>query len=167
MKEHYTSGFVYTVETVNRKTGEVVEQEVVHNIMPEQGRNHMLNVTLNGMPQTQDWYLLPYGNDYEPQDSDTAATLPTTAGELTNYAGSTRVRINTASAVGGVVSNDANRAEFDFDAEVTVRGLALVSVPNKGSPLGTLLSAVRLSSPKTPDPEFTLRVLAVIDLQSA
>ena len=68
MKEHYTSGFVYTVETVNRKTGEVVEQEVVHNIMPEQGRNHMLDVALNGMTQTQNWYLLPSGNDYETQE---------------------------------------------------------------------------------------------------
>ena len=124
MKEHYTPGFVYTVETVNRKTGEVVEQEVVHNIMPEQGRNHMLNVTLNGMTQTQDWYLLPYGNDYEPQDSDTAATLPTTAGELTNYAGSTRVRINTPPVVISMISSSS----FTSLAATTVPLRSLVAI---------------------------------------
>jgi hypothetical protein len=102
-----------------------------------------------------------------PQDTDTAATFIGLAGELTNYTGSTRIAINTAAASGGVVSNSANRAEFEFDAETTIRGLALISTPSKGAASGILLSAVRLASPKTPDPDFLLRVLAVIDLQSA
>lgn len=167
MNELQKAGFSYTIETVNRRTGEVVERETAHNLMPVQGRNYALDVLLNGATQVSSWYLLPYGADYTPQDNDTAATFPGLAGELTNYAGSTRVAINPSPASGGVVSNESNRAELEFDAETTVRGLALVSGLNKGSTSGVLLSAVRLASPKTPDPEFVLRVLAIIDLQSA
>lgn len=167
VNETTKSGFTYTVETVRRKTGVVVERETIHNIMPAQGRNHALDVLLNGATPVTAWYLVPYGNDYTPQDTDTAATFIGLAGELTNYTGSTRIAINTAAASGGVVSNSANRAEFEFDAETTIRGLALISTPSKGAASGILLSAVRLASPKTPDPDFLLRVLAVIDLQSA
>ncbi|HNN43782.1 MAG TPA: hypothetical protein PKL10_15905, partial [Nitrospira sp.] len=167
VNETTKSGFTYTVETVRRKTGVVVERETIHNIMPAQGRNHALDVLLNGATPVTAWYLVPYGNDYAPQDTDTAATFIGLAGELTNYTGSTRIAINTAAASGGVVSNSANRAEFEFDAETTIRGLALISTPSKGAASGILLSAVRLASPKTPDPDFLLRVLAVIDLQSA
>ena len=161
------AGFIYTVETVDRHTGQVVSRELARNLMPAQGRNHALDVLMNGASQISSWYLIPYGNDYTPQDSDTATTFVGLAGELTNYAGSNRIAIHTTPASGGTVTNAANRAEFEFDAETTVRGLALISTPSKGAASGILLSAVRLASPKTPDPDFLLRVLAVIDLQSA
>lgn len=167
MKETQKAGFAYTVETVNRRTGEVVSTETVHNVMPEEGRNHVLDVALNGATQVLSWYLLPFGNAYTPQDTDTAATFPALAGELTGYAGATRIEINTATASGGVVDNAANRAEFDFTTDTTVRGMALISTPTKGAASGILLSAVLLASPKTPGPDFIMRVLAIIDLQSA
>ena len=58
------SGFTYTVETVRRKTGEVVERETIHNIMPAQGRNHALDVLLNGAtPVTCLLYTSPSPRD--------------------------------------------------------------------------------------------------------
>ena len=85
------AGFTYTVERVCKRTGEVLDCEVIENLMPELGRNHMLNVVLNGVAPITQWYVLLYGNDYTPKESDSAATFPGLAGELTNYDGSTRV----------------------------------------------------------------------------
>lgn len=66
MNELQKAGFSYTIETVNRRTGEVVERETAHNLMPVQGRNYALDVLLNGATQVSSWYLLPYGADYTP-----------------------------------------------------------------------------------------------------
>lgn len=161
------SGFIYTVELVSARTGEVLEREVVHNLMPLQGRNHMLNVVLNGAAAVTQWYVLPYANDYTPTNTDTAATFPGLAGELTNYEGATRKEFVGSAATGAVVSNVANRAEFSFSSPATVRGGAIVSAAAKGSTSGVLFSAVRFASAKNVDGETILRILAGIELANA
>lgn len=157
-------GFTYTVERVCRKTGEVLDQEVVHNLMPEQGANHVLDVLLNGAVQATAWYILPFGNNYTPQATDTASTFPALAGELTNYSGATRPAFIGGSSSGGSVDNSADLALLEFDAPVSVQGCALISQPTKGGAGGILLSAAKFSSPKTADPDTVLRVLGGIQI---
>ena len=41
------SGVTYTLELVRK--GQVIEREVIHNLMPEQGRNHVVGVTIKGV----------------------------------------------------------------------------------------------------------------------
>lgn len=164
MTEKIQPGFTYTVERVCRKTGEVLDREVVHNLMPKQGANHVLDVLLNGAVQVSTWYILPFGNNYTPQTTDTAATFPTSAGELTNYAGATRAEFNGGPANGGVVDNSADLALLEFDAPVSVQGCALISQPTKGGAGGILLSAAKFSSPKSADAETVLRILGGIEI---
>ena len=161
------AGFTYTVERVCKRTGEVLDCEVIENLMPELGRNHMLNVVLNGVAPVTQWYVLLYGNDYTPKESDSAATFPGLAGELTNYDGSSRVLFDPANAVMGVVSNEANRAEFSFLGDATVRGGAIVSASGKGATSGVLLSAAKFAAPKPADADTILRIRAGIELTNA
>ena len=159
-------GFTYRVEVLNRHTGEVVNSETVHNLMPDVGIHHALDVLLNGASQVTQWYLLPFGNNYTPQPADTAATFPSLAGELTTYAGATRPSIVTGAAAGGTVTNGDNRVELGFPAVTTVQGAAIISTPTKGAAAGILLSAVKFASPKVVDPESILRVLVGIEFAS-
>ena len=165
--EKTRTGFRYTVEAVSKRTGKVIDRFDVHNLMPAEGMDHFLNVLLNAGTQVSNWYILPFGNDYAPQPTDTAATFPALAGELTNYSSPTRIQLLSSPAAGGVSSNAANRAEFEFTSATTVRGAAIISTPTKGAAAGILLSAARFPSPKTADGDTILRVLAGIQLISA
>ena len=159
-------GFTYRLDVLDRHTGEVLSSETVHNLMPETGIHHALDVLLNGASQVTQWYLLPFGDNYTPQPSDTAATFPAFAGEVTTYAGATRPAVVTGAASGGTVTNDANRVELNFPAVTTVQGAALISTPTKGAAAGILLSAVKFPSPKVVDTESVLRVLVGIEFAS-
>ena len=159
-------GFTYRVEVLDRHTGEVVSSETAHNLMPDVGVHHTLDVLMNGAAQVTQWYLLPYGNTYTPQRVDTAATFPTLAGEITTYPGSTRPAIETGAATGGSVTNSSNRVELSFPALTTVQGAAIISTPTKGAAAGILLSAVKFPSPKIVDSDSILRVLVGIEFVS-
>lgn len=160
------AGFVYTVETVNKRTGEVVHASEEHNLMPLEGINHMLDATLIGAGQVTDWYLALYENNYTPSSADVAATFPTLAGEATAYDSAARLTLALASADAGVSSNAANRSEFEFTEERTIQGGFIISTPTKGSTAGILLSAVKFSSPRVVDDEFILRVTAGLRIVS-
>lgn len=159
-------GFTYRLDVVDRRTGEVLSSETIHNLMPETGIHHALDVLLNGASQVVQWYLMPFGNNYTPQPTDTAATFPALAGEITTYVGATRPVVITGAASGGTVTNDSNRVELDFPGGATVQGAAIISTPTKGAAAGILLSAVKFASPKVVDPESILRVLVGIEFAS-
>lgn len=166
MNELAKAGFVYTVETVNKRTGEIVESSEEHNLMPLEGINHMLDVTLIGGGQVTEWYLGLYENDYTPSSADVAATFPTLAGEATAYSAAARLTLALGSADAGVTSNAASRSEFEFTETKTIQGGFIVSTPTKGSTAGVLLSAVKFSSPRVVDDEFILRVTAGLRIVS-
>ena len=159
------AGFVYTIEEI--RDGAVVHTETVHNILPTQGVNHMLDVLAKGGTQVETWYLMLYENDYAPVATDTAATFSTVAGESTAYVNATRHEIVFGNVVGGSLSNVDTRIEVEFTAARTIRGGAIVSTAAKGSTAGILLSAVRFSSPRQVDANTVLRVTAGIQIVSA
>lgn len=165
INETARAGFVYTVEEI--RDGQVVAVDRIHNILPTQGINHMLEVLARGAAQVPTWYLLLYENDYAPSAADTAQTFPMLAGEATAYDHPTRHEIAFGNAANGSLSNAAVRVEVQFNAPRTIRGGGIVSTAAKGSAVGILLSAVRFSSPRQVDASTILRVTAGLQIISA
>ena len=165
MKSVTHIGFEYTIEVIN-KEGEVTDREVVHNLMPIEGMNHLLAVLLLGASQNASWHIGLYDTPYTPVAGDVAATFPTLAGEATGYANSQRMLFEGASPVGGTLDNAANPAEFEFTAENEIHGGFISSSAAKGSTSGVLLSAVRFTTPKSVEPTSILRVTAGFALVS-
>lgn len=159
------SGVTYTLELVRK--GQVIEREVVHNLMPEQGRNHVVGVTIKGVTQVPTWYIGLFEGNYTPVDADTAAGFPAAATECTAYAPSTRVEFNEGTVVAGSADNTANRAEFTFTSAKTVYGAFMASGQAKGAVTGTLLSAARFATAKSVQVDDVLRVTASLSIVSA
>lgn len=166
MKTHLQAGFEYLVEIVD-KDGVVRDRETVHNLMPVDGLNHMIGATLKGTAQVTSWFVGLYEGNYTPTPLDTAASFPTSATECTAYTETTRQALTLGAVSGGAADNSASRAEFTFSADKTVYGGFVASSSAKGATSGTLLSAVRFSSPKTISAGSTLRVTAGFVLVSA
>lgn len=159
------AGIIYTLEVL--RNGQVIDSEVVHNLMPEEGRNHGVSVMLKGATQSAIWYIGLFEGNYVPVDTDKAATFPTVATECTAYAPATRVGFNSGNVIAGTTDNTANRAEFTFTSAKTVYGAFLSSAQAKGAVTGVLLSAARFVQPKAMQIDDVLRVTASFSLQSA
>lgn len=166
MKESGKIGFRYTVETIDRH-GVVLDTEVVDNLIPTEGLNHVLGVVVGGVPQAVSWYIALNSGNYTPVAGDTAATYPASATEFSNYTGATRLDFTPGSIAGGTVDNTASKAEFEFLDTTTVYGGFMTSAQGKGATTGVLLSAVKFSSPKQPGVGGILRVTAGLTLTSA
>lgn len=155
--EHSKAGFTYTVETI--KDGEVVDVETVHNLMPTQGLDYMIEAALRQGTQFPGFYVGLYEGAYNPVPGDTMAAFPAAATECTAYASATRPALVLPAASGGVTESSANKAEFTGNTNgKQAMGGFVSSAPTKGGTTGVLVSAVRFSSPKPLDAGTVLRV---------
>lgn len=159
-------GFTYIVEVVDRQ-GNVSQREVVHNLTPVEGLNHMMAVTFKQATQVPTWFIALFEGNYTVVPTLTAATFPAAATECTAYTPSQRVEFVEGDVVNGSVDNSASRAEFTFTSAKTVYGGVITSSAAKGSTTGVLISAVRFASPKVLDVGSVLRVTAGNSLVSA
>ena len=159
------AGVNYTIEVI--RGGAVVDSETVHNLMPEEGRNHAVSVITKGATQVPTWYIGLFEGNYVPVDSDKASTLPTSATECTAYLPATRVEFVEGAVAAGVVENTASRAEFTATGAKTIYGAFLVSAQAKGAITGVLMSAARFTAPKVLQIDDVLRVTASFSLTSA
>ena len=159
------AGVNYTIEVI--RGGAVVDSETVHNLMPEEGRNHAVSVITKGATQVPAWYIGLFEGNYVPVDSDKASTFPTSATECTAYLPATRVEFNEGVVAAGTVDNTAARAEFTLTGAKTVYGAFLVSAQAKGAVTGVLMSAARFTAPKVLQIDDVLRVTASFSLTSA
>lgn len=165
MTENLQAGFVYTVEEF-APDGALRSTETIHNLMPVEGLNHMLGVTLKGGTQYTTWYIGLYEGNYTPTVNDTATEFPAAATECTTYVAGARPEFVEGAVAGGACSNSAAPAEFVSTANKTVYGGFISSSSAKGAASGVLLSAVRFASPKTFDTDSTLRVTAGFTITS-
>lgn len=165
MKETARPGFTYLVELL--RNGEVYHAEEVHNRMPVEGLNHLIEAALRAGTQTPSWYVGVYSSTYAPTADDKAATFAAAAGELTGYTPATRPLLVLGAPVGGSADNFANRAEFTFTAPATVRGAFIVSSATKQGTGGLLISAALFATPKAPVAGDVLRVTAGFDFISS
>lgn len=160
-----SSGVIYTMELL--RGGAVIDSETIHNIMPAQGRNHMVSVVMKGATPAPAWYIGLFEGNYVPVDADIAASFPTLATESTAYAPPTRASFTSGVVSAGAVDNTASRAEFTFTSAKTIYGAFMTSGQAKGAVTGTLLSAARFISPKAVQVDDVLRVTASLSVISA
>lgn len=165
MKQPVRAGFEYVIEVVGTD-GTVRDREVVHNLMPIQGLNHMLSVTLKGAVQVGTWYLGLYEGNYTPSPGDLASSFPASATETTAYTGAARPALTLGAVTSGTVDNAALRAEFTMNANKTIYGGFISSASAKGGTSGVLLSAVKFSSPKSLESGELMRLTAGFTLAS-
>lgn len=113
------------------------------NILPTEGLNAFLDITLGAVAKQTNWYLAPFAENVEPTSALTAANFNSTQTEFRNYAEATRALWTPATAAGGVITNAAtpvsitiaNGGTFDqFD----MYGLALISASAKAATSGKL-----------------------------
>lgn len=163
-ESHVGFGFEYLVEVV--RDGKIVDREVVHNLVPTEGMNHILNTVLKAGTQVPTWYVGLFQGDYIPETSDTMSTLPTEAVEATQYSGAVRPSFTPGAVTGGAVNNSAAQTVFTFTGAATVYGGFISSSNVKGGTSGVLLSVVRFATPKVLDADAELRVTAGLTLAS-
>jgi hypothetical protein len=147
MDSQAEGGFTYVVEVLH-PNGKRSQREVVHNLIPVEGLNHMMGVTFKSVGQVATWYIGLYEGNYTPISSVTAATIAAASTECTSYTPAQRVEFVEGSVVNGAVDNSASKAEFTFTAAKTVYGGFIGSASPRGSTSGVLISAVRFTTPK-------------------
>lgn len=157
--------FKYTVEHI--RNGAVIDREVVYNLVPTEGLNHILNTVLKAGAQATSWYVSIFEGNYTPTAGITAATFTATAGECTAYASATRPAWTGGTVSAGAVDNTAAKADFVMTADKTVYGGVLISASAKSSTSGVLISAVRFVSAKVLINGDTLRITAGLSLASS
>lgn len=156
------TGFSYEYEI--ERNGEIVERGVEHNLIPTEGKNHMLSVVCNGGTQVPVWYVGIYEVDYAPTVTVTAATLGALTTECTAYDEAARPSWVESTPAAGATDNSASKAEFTMNASKTVYGCFLSSVASKSSGSGVLLSVVKFSTAKALVAGDILRVTAPVSL---
>lgn len=158
-------------------TGYESEMASDHNIIPDEGLNHFLNVALKGPAgdgtQITSWYLMLHSGSGTPSASLTAANYDATLSEIVSgtegYSEATRVAwvgdaVDTANTE---VTNTTTPATFTIvtASSLAVNGAGLVSVSTKGATSGVLLSAGKFGATRTlsDTDEFNLKYKVDLD----
>lgn len=137
-------------------------RERAHNIVTNEGLNHILDAVLHGATQITTWYVAPVESNTSPAAGLTYATPTFT--ESTAYDEANRVAYNEAAAASQSITNSANPASFSINATKTIYGAALVgggSAPTtKGDTAGggTLLCYALLTASKSVASGDTLNI---------
>jgi hypothetical protein len=130
---------------------ETIEKWDEHNIVPQEGLNHFLNVNLNQKTAIGTWYIGLYSNTYTPLDGDVYTDIGTTFTEINaDYNETTRPAfVPDGDATVKLITNEASRATFTFNAGATVAGALFVSSNIKGDSAasGAVLQAASAHSP--------------------
>lgn len=152
-------GFEYHFEL--ERDGVLVDEWVVHNLVPLQGLNYIAAACFGDVTAIGSWYVGVFTNNYIPSETSVAADFPATMGEFSGYSEVTRPawdRVNTD----GTLSNVASRATFTVTSNARLYGGVLLSSSVKASGSGTLLSAARFPTPRDIEAGMVLRVRAEV-----
>jgi len=157
-------GFVYRVEHIGAD-GEVISVEEIENLIPDVGRDYILNSSLLASSQYPAWYIGLYTAARTPVVGDDMTSFMTDADESITYDGTVRLTLTPDALSNGLFSNAGSPAEFDYlTIAETVRGGFIASSSSRGTSTGLLLSAVLFPTPKILAAGETLRVTAGLQL---
>lgn len=131
------------------RNGEVIDEWRDHNLVVDEGLNHLLNVALNAATQIGTWYLGIFEGNYTPVASVTAATITANSTECIAYTEATRPTYVEAASTAKSITNSASKGTFTFNATKTIYGAFLVSNSTKSGTTGTLFSAARFATAKS------------------
>lgn len=152
-----SAGFVFTLDTI--VNGIIVDRETVHNLMPTEAANYLINAGIKASAPYTSWYIGLYAGSYTPVAGDTMAAFPALAGELVDFSEATRRPLVLGIAANGQVHNRASQALFTGTVNGTLAlGGFISSSAIKNSTAGLLLSAVHFPSPKPLGAGVGLRV---------
>lgn len=147
------------------------EIDLANNMIPEQGRNHILDTIFGAPGQVLTWYVSLFTNNATPQDNWTAANYHANAAEFTGYSEGSRPSFVRAPASGGSISNGASKATFTITSSATLYGAAVLSnpakYPNAGYNTGLLLAAARFTNPRGLEPPDSVGAQYTLTLTNA
>jgi hypothetical protein len=111
----------------DKRTGKIKWTDTIHNLVTNEGLNHLLDVTLSGAAQDTTWFV---GLTDSAPTAAAGDTLASHAGwtEITDYDEVNRVAWVDGGVSGQSLSNTASPADFTIDASVTVGGAFLAGV---------------------------------------
>ena len=124
-----TMGGIFTLRCYDKSTGELKWVEETHNIITNEGLDHILNCLLHAGTQFTTWYLTLSETNTTPLATHTYAVPGYT--ECTAYDETVRQTYVEAASSSQSVTNSANRAVFTMSATKTIYGAALVSFATK------------------------------------
>ena len=137
---------VYVLQHI--RDGEVIDEEILSNLVVDQGLNYLLSAGLAAGSQLSSWYLGLFEGNYTPVPSDTAATIAGNSTECSAYTGGARKAWTPGAVASKSVSNSASRGDFIFNATKTIYGAFLISNATISGTSGTLFSAARFATAK-------------------
>lgn len=141
------NGFNWKV-TAYDKQGQIVDQWQQHNLIPSEGLSFLSGAPFGDTSSISNFYCGVFKGNYVPSKATKASDIPN-IGEIVNYSEQNRPVWSRVRKDEGTYSNADNPAIFTFTEEQTINGFFLVSSDIKGSGNGTLLSILRLSTPRT------------------
>jgi hypothetical protein len=106
------------------RNGKLLYRDEIHNLVTNQGQNHMLDVVLHGTTPITTWYLVMSETNTTPALTMTYATPAFT--ETQAYAEATRPAYVEAASSSQSVTNAANKGTFTMNASKTLYGAGLV-----------------------------------------
>lgn len=164
-KEAFRIGGIFTVECYG-PDGNLKWREVAHNLVTNEGLDHILDVILHAATQITTWYIAPFESDTTILATHTYASPGFT--ESTAYSEANRQEYDEAAASGQSITNSASKASFSINATKTMYGAALfgggtgASTKDDQAGGGTLLCAAQFSSSKDVESGDTLEVTYTI-----
>jgi len=149
------------------RDGKVIDEWSEHNLVVNEGLNHLLNTQFNGGAQVATWYCGLFEGNYTPVATDTGANIAANATESVAYTETTRPEWIEAPASGQQITNTANKAVFTMNASKTIYGAFLISNNTKGGATGVLFAASRFAVARTVVTEDQLLVTYTIQAASS
>ncbi|EED38787.1 conserved hypothetical protein [Stenotrophomonas sp. SKA14] len=136
----------------HRVVGRDDDYTVDHNLLVDQGIMKALGVMFFTDAKIPAWYLTMGNGAANPGAGLTAANFASTLGEITSttegWSNTTRPKWNPAAPAANVISNVANKAQFNIVCATSIKVTCgmLVSSDVRGGTDGTLWSAARFSN---------------------
>lgn len=143
----FSTGGVFHFQQI--RSGKVIDEWDDHNLVVDQGLNHMLDVVLSGGTQQAAWFLGLFEGNYTPVGTDTAANIASNSTECTAYDETVRQTWIDTGAASKNISNTASKATFTMNATKTIYGAFLISDSVKGGADGVLFAASRFTNSRT------------------
>lgn len=109
------------------RDGELLGAIEEHNLVVNEGLNHLLNVTLNNATQTAAWYVGIYKTAVAPAAGWTAANIHSNATKADEFDEATLPEYVEAASTAQSITNSAAKATFTMNATVTINGAYLKS----------------------------------------
>lgn len=142
-QERARLGFIYHVECID-KDGNLKWETTQHNLVTNEGLDHLLSSWLKGSSYTAAFYVGLTDDSPTPAAGDDMSSHAGWA-EATGYSEATREALVLGSVSSQSVDNSASKASFSINATDDIGGAFITTDNTKGGTSGTLISIAAFS----------------------